>query len=178
MRYYFDCEFIEDGRIIDLISIGIASDDERELYMVSSEFDAGKANDFVRRKVLNHIPGSMKRHTRAQIAQAIKDFVAIPVFVGDLYPEYTREHWMPEWWAYYADYDWVALCQLYGRMIDLPQDFGKYCRDLKQEFDRLNTDGTLVLPGQKGTNHVAINDARWCQEAHHFLLDLEHPTPF
>ena len=33
---------------------------------------------------------------------------------------------------YYADYDWVALCQLYGRMLDLPGRWPMFCRDLKQ----------------------------------------------
>jgi hypothetical protein len=31
MKYWFDTEFIEDGNTIDLISIGIISDDERQL---------------------------------------------------------------------------------------------------------------------------------------------------
>lgn len=41
-----------------------------------------------------------------------------------------------QFYAYYADYDWVAFCWLYGKMIDLPKGFPKYCIDLKQEFDR------------------------------------------
>lgn len=38
-------------------------------------------------------------------------------------------------YAYYADYDWVAFCWLFGKMIDLPKGFPKYCRDLKQVMD-------------------------------------------
>lgn len=42
----------------------------------------------------------------------------------------------PEFYAYYADYDWVVFCWLFGRMIDLPNAFPMYCKDLKQELDR------------------------------------------
>lgn len=41
----------------------------------------------------------------------------------------------PEFYAYYADYDWVVFCSLFGRMIDLPKGFPMYCRDLKQSLD-------------------------------------------
>lgn len=42
---------------------------------------------------------------------------------------------LPTFYAYYADYDWVVFCWLFGRMIDLPEGFPMYCRDLKQELD-------------------------------------------
>lgn len=41
----------------------------------------------------------------------------------------------PEFYAYYADYDWVVFCSLFGTMMDLPKGFPMYCRDLKQMFD-------------------------------------------
>ena len=44
-RYFYDCEFIEDGRTIDLVSIGVVDEHGREFYAVSTEFDptAGRA---------------------------------------------------------------------------------------------------------------------------------------
>lgn len=41
----------------------------------------------------------------------------------------------PKFYAYYADYDWVLFCSLFGRMIDLPKGFPMYCNDLKQILD-------------------------------------------
>lgn len=41
-----------------------------------------------------------------------------------------------EFYGYYADYDWVLFCSLFGRMIDLPKDFPMYCNDLKQTLDK------------------------------------------
>ena len=42
---------------------------------------------------------------------------------------------IPEFYAYYADYDWVAFCWLFGKMMDLPKGFPMYCLDLKQMLD-------------------------------------------
>jgi len=76
----------------------------------------------------------------------------------------------PEVWAYYADYDWVVFCQLFGTMMDLPKGFPMYCRDIKQECDRL---GNPKLPEQGKGSHNALEDARWNKQAWEFLRDLE-----
>ncbi|HYH39943.1 MAG TPA: 3'-5' exoribonuclease [Azospirillum sp.] len=143
MKIWFDTEFIEDGKTIELISIGMVAEDGREYYAEVAECDHSRACDWVRENVLAHLTGETR--TRAQIAQ---DIVA---FVGE----------KPEIWAYYADYDWVALCQLFGRMIDLPKGWPMYCRDLKQVADEMGR----KLPKQEGTEHHALADARWTKLA-------------
>ena len=47
---------IEDGRTIELISIGVVAEDGREYYAVSTEFDAGRAGPWVRTNVLPKLP--------------------------------------------------------------------------------------------------------------------------
>jgi len=49
--------------------------------------------------------------------------------------EYFLEANPPEFYGYYADYDWVLFCSLFGKMIDLPAGFPMYCIDLKQMLD-------------------------------------------
>jgi len=56
VRYFYDCEFIEDGRTITLVSIGFVDENGREFYAVSTEFDPDTAIDWVRRHVLNQLP--------------------------------------------------------------------------------------------------------------------------
>lgn len=148
MRFWFDTEFIEDGRTIDLLSIGIVAEDGRELYL---EFDVDhrRASPWVKENViahLEHVPTS-----REHAARIIQEFC------GE----------KPEMWAYYADYDWVAMCQLFGTMMDLPKGWPMYCRDLKQLA------GDTSLPEQGKGEHHALADARWTRDAWHYVRKLK-----
>jgi hypothetical protein len=73
----------------------------------------------------------------------------------------------PEFWGYYADYDWVVLCQLFGTMVDLPKGWPMYCRDIKQLCDSL---GNPKLPVEGKDEHHALADARWNRSAYEFLM--------
>ena len=148
MRFWFDTEFIEDGRTIDLISIGIVAEDGREYYAEAAECDLSRASDWVKQNVLPHLRGETK--PRAQIA------AEIVAFVGE----------QPEVWAYYAGYDWVALCQLYGRMVDLPKGWPMFCLDIKQVAHEL---GNPELPRHGEGEHDALSDARWNRTAWQLL---------
>lgn len=72
----------------------------------------------------------------------------------------------PEFWGWYADYDWVALCGLYGRMVDLPHGWPMFCRDVKQLADA--TPG-VTLPPKPDKSHHALYDAIWACEAYNTL---------
>lgn len=147
--YYFDTEFIEDGRTIDLVSIGIVCEDGREFYAESSEVDWSKASQWVLDNVKPHLLGNAV--SRERIAADVLSFV------GDTQPEF---------WAYYADYDWVALCQLFGTMMDLPDGWPMFCMDLKQLCVEM---GDPQLPEQDDGEHHALEDARWNRSIHAWL---------
>lgn len=152
MRFWFDTEFIEDGRTIDLLAIGMVSEDGRVYYAEPLETNRARAGDWVKTNVLPHLRGPLV--PRKQIADEIREFV------GDA----------PEIWAYYADYDWVALCQLYGTMMELPFSWPMFCRDLKQLA------GDTRLPDQNTVAHNALNDALWAREAWDFLTLKSVPS--
>ena len=149
MKFWFDTEFYENGHTIELISIGIVSEDKRTFYA-----ETPKAKELARSTewLANNVAINLtidNRHTyeRWQIAtQLIK-------FTGD----------NPEIWAYYADYDWVCLCQLFGTMMQLPKGWPMYCRDLKQLADKIK------LPKQTTLEHHALNDAIWTKEAWEYV---------
>jgi len=141
--------------------------------------------------------------TNKQIAEEIKAFMLLnkttkgsKTFYAEHNPILDRPI---EFYAYYADYDWVAFCWLFGKMINLPKGFPMYCIDLKQEMDKkvelvqLFYHGGLVssekdrlctfeeklnkiksLPNYpKQTNeHNALADTRWNKELHEFLNKL------
>lgn len=153
MRFWFDTEFIENGRTIDLISIGIVAEDGRELYLENEECRTHRASQWVQDNVLPHLFGGEALVDRVQMRTAVLNFV-------------EDGNGKPEFWAYYSAYDWVALCQLFGTMMDLPKGWPMYCRDLKQLCD---DKGNPPLPEQGKGEHHALADARWTRDAWKFL---------
>jgi hypothetical protein len=167
VKIFYDTEFLEDGRTIDLISIGLVAEDGREYYAVSRE--ASKRR--LRRRIRNHdwlmanvVPSLPKAHgdynlymperwlfnysdpcvkPRHVIAREVRDFI-----LAD--PD-------PQLWAWYAAYDHVVLCQLWGPMISLPDGVPMWTNDLKQECARL---GNPQMPAQESGEHNALADAR------------------
>lgn len=151
MKFWFDTEFVEDGKTIDLISIAIVAEDGREYHAVSSEFDIEKAraHPFVSVHVLPHIEDYPAK-TRKQIAEEIV------AFCGD----------EPEFWADFASYDWVALCQLFGTMMDLPKGWPFFCRDVQQFRKML---GVAKFTVNSHGEHDALADARECKARYDVL---------
>lgn len=158
MRYFFDTEFIEDGKTIDMISIGIVAEDGREFYACSTEARLDLSSEWVRCNVLPHLPqyGSPAWATRAQIRDGLLAFVGADT--------------SPEFWAYCADYDWVVFCQLFGTMMDLPKHFPKWCRDLKQLSWSL---GSPKHPKDTDVLHDALADAKWNRDLFDTLMAVK-----
>lgn len=165
MNYFLDTEFIEYPRSIDLISIGIVAENGKELYLVNSDCNLDRASDWVVENVLKNMPEYCPKtndfqrptatcytlRTRKQIASQVLQFIG-----GD----------KPIFWGYFADYDWVVFCWLFGPMHRLPNGWPMYCRDIKQEIDRL---GVTDLPAQSD-EHNALSDARWCRDVYRSLF--------
>ena len=150
-RYFYDCEFIEDGRLIDLVSIGVVDEHGREYYAVSTEFDDTRAVPWVRRNVLDKLPSpaSPVWRSRERIRDELFDFLVEPLRSGagtDM-----------ELWAWYAAYDHVVLAQLWGQMVALPREIPRFTKDLRQLWDDV---GRPALPDAAAERHDALVDAR------------------
>ncbi len=147
MRYFYDTEFIDDGRVIDLISIGVVAEDGREYYAVSTEFDPQSAGRWVRTHVLPKLPppSSPLWRSRSQIRSDLEDFLGI-----------DRDEPI-ELWAWIGAYDHVALCQLWGAMTALPPAIPRFTRELRQYWE---DSGSPVLPPRPRDAHDALIDAR------------------
>lgn len=256
-NYYLDCEFLEGTQkekfpislfrketkpTIDLISIGIVSEDGREYYAISKDFNLKEAWNrydlepmsskggigdsrhkkvyWIRENVLKpiyeelynklykisdlegHTIGGqtflrnkfcytdLKRlikwygKTNEEIAEEIQIFTT-------QYSNEVDEIWdKPKFYAYYADYDWVSFCWLFGKMIDLPNGFPMYCNDLKQELDEkaikeldytcwttkeqvLEHIKTRIGFPKQENEHNALADARWNKKLHEFLNKIK-----
>lgn len=147
MRYFYDTEFIDNGRTIELISIGVAAEDGREYYAVSTEFDPERAGSWVRRNVLPKLPSPASKswRSRREIRSELEDFFGIdgeePI----------------ELWAWVGAYDHVVLCQLWGAMTALPPPIPRFTRELRQLWEDL---GCPRMPARPRDSHDALVDAR------------------
>jgi hypothetical protein len=159
MRYFYDTEFIDNGRLIDLISIGVVAEDGREYYAVSTEFDPESAGRWVRTHVLPKLPSPASKvwRSRREIREDLEDFLGIDD------PEIEAEP--IELWAWVGAYDHVALCQLWGPMTSLPPQIPRFTRELRQLWEG---HGSPRMPPRPSDTHDALVDAR--HNRHRFEL--------
>jgi hypothetical protein len=146
VRFFYDTEFIEDGKTIDLVSIGVVAEDGREFYAVSTEFDPDKAGQWVRENVLDKLPSPGDKAWRSR--DAIR---------ADLMKFLSPNGENVELWAWFAAYDHVALAQLWGAMPALPRQLPRFTRDLRQRWEDV---GKPPLPNPPTDAHDALADAR------------------
>jgi hypothetical protein len=201
---------------IDLISIGIVCEDGREYYAINRDLNLKHArkNKWLNEHVLSKLPEkrplypphgspriyqeSMRWLPMDQIRQEIIDFCGgKPDFdVGGSF--YSYPNGLPEFYGYYSDYDWVVFCWMFGTMMELPNGFPMYCKDLKQMLDekveRLNLyyykdilgkssevdrpatfkeklekiKALATYPAQKN-EHNALDDAKWNYNLFNFI---------
>lgn len=273
-KYFYDTEFLEGTQkklfgktvpTIDLISIGIVCEDNREYYAVSKDFNLKEAwnrydekNEEVFGDMRNHFPNGitkkiywirenvlkpiyeelvlkeskitnsliiidgkrfseygftysnlkrlLKKYGKSnkQIAKEIKNFCYLDKETEEGGGQFVSGSFIPnkypniELYGYYSAYDHVALCWLFGKMVDLPTGFPMYTIDLKQELDNKesslrNDNGVLEIVSEpifddgpklisiygsikellsypKQTNeHHALADAKWIFELYKFL---------
>tara|TARA_R110000851_G_scaffold44245_3_gene108926 strand:- start:1911 stop:2858 length:948 start_codon:yes stop_codon:yes gene_type:complete len=250
--------YAKTSKTIDLISIGIVSDDNREYYAVSKDFNLKEAwsrfqlkinkqfplgpeenkeywirdnvikpifEEFIKKEYalvekMNRmgVPNSgevkdkftyrrfkklLNRYGKSnnEIAEEIIEFCGKPIMdiTQKEFEQGKEAKWnieQPVFYAYYADYDWVVFCWLFGRMIDLPKGFPMYCKDLKQMLDdkqKYFNDLHISKSRRKGykmkpqylieeddnypnqeNEHNALDDAKWNKKLYQFIKNLNN----
>ena len=147
VKVFFDTEFYEDGKTIDLMSIGMVREDGNTLYLLNRDCDWRKplADKWHCANTIPHLPpfGDNRWVHKQAIARQVQAFCG---------------H-QPEIWGYYSSSDWVVLYQLFGRMTNLPDGWPKFCRDFKQ----LIVDTGFACGSNDGA-HDALQDALWLKK--------------
>ncbi len=165
MRYFYDTEFIEDGRHIDLISIGMVAEDGRQYYAVNRDMPIRKIrkHKWLMENVVPSLPkghGDQRIHMPKRWLFHYADYRVKPrTVIADEVMNFIRAGGPDvELWANYGAYDHVVLAQLFGRMIDLPEGVPMWTNDLRQEAERLGV--AKSMPEQPDGVHNALADAR------------------
>jgi hypothetical protein len=184
---------------IEMISIGLVKSSGETYYAINKNFKLSRCNEWVRKNVISKLPS---KYLIEEIEQDDPDtgFGHGKLVLNPLYKtteeikadiiKFAGIH--PVFKAYYADYDWVVFCTMFGTMMDLPEGFPMYCRDLKKSLDErvsfMETwyDKTGVpdifqskldrikkhqdYPKQhEDDEHTALSDAQWNKRLDEFM---------
>jgi len=191
-KYFMDCEFIEDGHTIDLISIGIVCEDGREYYAQSVEFDRHAASRWVLENVFPHlamcpwtvpnkvlsgtyyIDAELRSHKKGQCVDQHRGLVHnCPWRTREQLKRDIQVFFNPsdgiELWGWCAGYDWVAFCQLFGTMMDVPKGYPHYVHEFQQVLDERGISDE-ELPKQEDGLHNALADARHLKKLWGYII--------
>jgi hypothetical protein len=183
-RIFYDTEFLDDGQAIDLISIGLVADDGREYYAVQQrtwrQWRKIYRNEWLRENVIPSLPrirGDRRLQVSCRTNPLALDFYAREMKARRQIRDEVRDFILAsgpgvELWADYAAYDHVALCQLFGRMIDLPDGVPMWTHDFQQAWEMA---GRPEMPEQMIGVHNALADARHLKVKHHYLAYARIP---
>jgi hypothetical protein len=206
MRIFYDLEFLEDGRTLDLISIGMVREDGRELYAVNDQllrpaihpapgslYERVTKRDWLMRNVVPHLP--LKPRNKSELTHKTQSPTGPAFFSLD--PEHpavlprrliraqVRDFILGggpdvELWAWYGAFDHVGLAWLWGPMIDLPEGVPMFTNDIRTLALLAGPGAMATEPKQEEGEHNALADARHNETRwEHYMahLKIERVTP-
>lgn len=195
-KIYWDwCYLDDESQAIGMYSMWGSWQGDMEFNRLKRKF--GKTNGQIADEVYEFV----NPHYREHVVTQQNNFACASA--DDMPPlnpywfEYVDDNYVPnkaEFYGYYADYDWVLFCSLFGRMEDLPDGFQKYCVDLQQmivakalEFktsvDRFKSEPMSVehildifkkfaeYP-RNNNEHNALHDAKWNKNLYDFIQTI------
>lgn len=148
-----------------------------ELYMVFNDFDTRRvAKDWW---LMENVMSSID-HEKFVVADFEGSPVLRDIYVTDkaavsrdqgaaLLQDFVQGDTDIEWWNWYGAYDHLSLCQLFGKMIDLPKGFPMYSNDIKQIHKQ---SGYCQMPKQPSGKHNALDDARFNVVRYDYIMDV------
>lgn len=190
MKYFLDTEFIEGfhkqkGRLrhhIDLISIGIVCEDGRTFYKISREYNYEDADGWVKKNVIlpayiDAVHGDARNYLTAENFNKDRGYASQIYLIRNELIKFFQvgQPCSIEIYGYYSDYDWVAFCSIFGRMIDLPKGFPMFCIDLKQMMEErgLSKEWKDKNCPDPEKEHNALADAEWNQRLYEKIIGVE-----
>lgn len=203
----------EPKHVIDLISIAIVNEKGDKYYAICNEFNFKQAweNKWLKNNVLKTIVKSYAipiltldednpdevfekqwsdplydSKYAALSRQCIKRLGKSKEEIKEDIIAFTKAEDVCQFYGYYSSYDWVLLCSIFGKLLNLPSNFRWNCYDVKQKIDYYNTrklvhkDWLNLVYGHdkcpiKPVSHNALEDAIYIKELNEFLN--EHIEP-
>lgn len=172
MNIFIDTEFSEGPDHLSLISLGMVTANGDTFYAEVVDHDDARACKWVQENVLTKLlrngaespkpqgKGLHFRHSGSHDSIAVRALDWVDALTFD-----------PVFWGYFADYDWVLFCRLFGSMLNMPKGWPQLCLDVKQECLRLGISKNMF---PDATNlHNALDDAFWHRDIYNLCLEVE-----
>lgn len=164
-KIFYDTEFLENGKTIELISIGIVTEHGDSYYAVNATMPFG---DILKHEWLmnNVVPSLPTIGSGDNLHLDFNNpFVKSKSLIASEVAKFVMQNVNPVLWAYYGAYDHVVLCQLFGKMLDLPDGFPMWTNDLM-----------TILRGRKppqqvSNEHNALSDAQWNRVVYNWVVN-------
>lgn len=185
MEFCHDQEFLEDGKTIELISIGILAGNGQEYYAENLDVIGDRTGPLDRLRnhpwLMANVVPSLSLPAQKLIIGDVNHWSDLitsshPVLkarwkIAAEVQQFFARHGAPcrddnQLRTWYGSYDHVSLAQLFGPMISLPPQIPMYTNDLKPIVDTLKRGNVVLdLPAQPADEHNALSDARWIAAA-------------
>lgn len=159
-RFFLDTEFNQTGTFVELLSIGLVSDDGHEYYAQNQDHDWSMTQEYVKENIFPLLDDTSWKPIK-QIQDEVTTFLEVGV----------EQDPGIEIWAWYGNYDWVAFCgTIYGNMVAVPPTLPWNIMDLKQYADYLDHKERPAPPEKE---HHALEDAKWNRAYHKLLIQVD-----
>lgn len=168
MKVFYHCEMVERGRDlpIQLVSVGMATEDGVEFYGVNEECLSNVTrHPWAAVNIAPHLPIHFDGnfiYEWDQLHQEHDHVMALDQLAARL-QRFLQDLEKVELWSYYGAYNHVAMCQLWGSQSELPAGIPAFTHELQQLAEE-NPD--VLLPPAPENTHHAMADARWIKRAY------------
>ena len=181
MNLYFDTEFESLTQDSKLISIGIVSEDDKELYLEFNDIDLESQSDWVKQNVLvNTIYyGGVDVES---VTSNDNYFVGNTQEVKYRLEEFLNQFADVQFFSDVCHYDFVKLIDLFGSAFDLPNNVSPCCHDINQDIakyynisddDAFNMSRENILDENNifvdGNKHNSLYDAKVIKELYKII---------
>lgn len=171
MNIYLDTEMEGLWKSANLISLGLVSDDGKEIYIEFNDIDIDKQSDWIKQNVL----ANTVYYGNADVNSIINEdnyYVGNKTQIQGVLREWFRQFKDVQIVSDVSHYDFVQFVDIFGTAFDLPDNISPSCHDINQDIanyyfisdaDAFNLSREDILDDSNyvdGAKHNAMYDAR------------------
>lgn len=130
---FFDTEFTGLQKDTNLISLGLVTDDNKELYLEIDNLDIEHMDNWIKENVLKNtvVYGDLRVE---DITEEKNYYRGDKFFIRDRLNDFLSQYNDVQFVSDVCHYDFVLLIDLFGSAFDLPDNVNPSCHDINQDI--------------------------------------------